>query len=68
MRKLTSEGHYLHDDAGGKREQAARPEVVPPGRQTGQGKSFAPFANDLPGRVQARSDDVIRQSLGLPRG
>ena len=32
MRKLTSEGLYLHDDAGGKREQAARPEGVPPGR------------------------------------
>src|SRR5258708_6734598 len=32
MRKLTSEGLYLHDDAGGKKERAARPEGVPPGR------------------------------------
>ena len=35
MRKLTSEGLYLHDDAGGKRERAARPEVVPPGQADG---------------------------------
>ena len=32
MRKFTSEGLYLNDDAGGKRERVARPEVVPPGR------------------------------------
>src|ERR1700694_3256438 len=32
MRKFTSEGLYLHDDAGGKRGRAARPEVAPQGR------------------------------------
>jgi len=32
MRKLTGEGLYLHDDAGGKRGRDARPEVAPPGR------------------------------------
>ena len=32
MRKLTGEGLYLNDDAGGKRGRAARPEVALPGR------------------------------------
>src|SRR5580693_7731004 len=32
MRKLTGEGLYLNDDAGGKRGRAARPEVAPQGR------------------------------------
>jgi hypothetical protein len=32
MRKLTGEGFYLNDDAGGKRGRDARPEVVPQGR------------------------------------
>ena len=31
MRQLTSESFYLHDDAGGKRELDAHPEVVPRG-------------------------------------
>ena len=35
MRKFTSEGLYLHDDAGGKRGRAARPEVAPQGRVGG---------------------------------
>ena len=35
MRKFTSEGLYLNDDAGGKKERAARPAVVPPGRADG---------------------------------
>src|SRR5260370_12430021 len=32
MRKFTSEGLYLHDDAGGKRGRAARPAVAPQDR------------------------------------
>src|SRR5260370_18701828 len=32
MRKFTSEGLYLHHDAGGKRGRPARPEVAPQGR------------------------------------
>ena len=32
MRKFTSEGLYLNDDAGGEKERAARPEDVPQGR------------------------------------
>lgn len=36
-RKLTGEGLYWNDDAGGERERAARPEVVPQAGQTRQG-------------------------------
>jgi hypothetical protein len=32
MRKLTGEGLYLNDDAGGKKGRAARPEVAPRGQ------------------------------------
>src|SRR5271166_4476835 len=35
MRKLTGQGFYLHDDAGGKRARDARPEVVRRGRADG---------------------------------
>jgi hypothetical protein len=63
MRKFTSEGFYLNDDAGGEKSGQPAPRLFLKTGQTRQGKSFAPLTNDLPGRVQARGNDVVRQSV-----
>jgi len=63
MRKLTREGPLLEPRRWGKTGRDGRPEVAPPGRQTRQGESFAPLANDLPGCVSAHGNYVVRQAL-----
>jgi hypothetical protein len=62
--QLAREPFNGHDDAGGKSGLRARLEALPQAGYSVVEKPVAPFAHDLPWRIESRGDEIVAESLG----